>query len=275
MKPVTCLLAAPLLALLLLAAPAQASPGLVRTTVTLRAGPDIGFPAVDRIPRGARIVVHGCLEDGIWCDVSFGPERGWVAATALDYFYEDRYVYLPDYVYAVDVPVVTFALGSYWDSYYVGRPWFHRHAYWNHYWRAHPHVATQTPPAMQTPPQQGAVAGHMGPGMMPPHGTAAAMPQPAPVSRAPDMGGRPHGMISAQSPVVAVPHGGTIGLAAAPHMMQPSMGRVGGPPAAMHAQIGGMGHASAGFTPHGGPAGGKGPQSGGGGGHHDSGHRRH
>jgi uncharacterized protein YraI len=279
MKLRPCLLAAPLLGVLLsgvllLAAPvsAQAAPGQVRTPVTLRAGPDIGFPAVDRIPRGAPVVVHGCLREGTWCDVSFGAERGWIAAVALDYFDGNRYVYLPDYVYETDVPVVTFALGTYWGSYYIGRPWFHRHAYWNRYWRTHPLAATQAPPRMQAP--QGAVGGRMGPGMMPAQGAqgaaVAGMPQQAPAPRA-TTDVRPQGMMGAQPPVAVVPPGGTVGLAATPHMMQPNMGRVGGPPAAMHAQMGGMAHASVGAMSHAAPAGGRGSQSGGG--HGGSDHR--
>lgn len=262
-----------LLGVLLMAASAQAAPGLVRVPVTLRAGPDIGFPAVDRIPRGAQVVVHGCLREGTWCDVSFGGERGWIAAVALDYFYGNRYVYLPDYVYETDVPVVTFALGTYWGDYYVGRPWFHRHAYWNRYWRAHPMAATQAPPRMQAPPQQpqGAVAGRMGAGKMPAQGAVTGAPQQAPAPRA-ETGARPQGMMGGQPPVVVAPRGGTVGLAATPRMTQPNMGRVGGPPAAMHAQIGGMAHAPAGVMPRAAPAGGRGPQSGGGG-HGGSDHR--
>jgi uncharacterized protein YraI len=253
-----------LLGVLLLAASAQAAPGLVRTTVTLRAGPDVGFPAVDRIPPGAQVVVHGCLREGTWCDVSFAGERGWIAAAALDYLYGSRYVYLPDYVYEPDVPVVTFALGIYWGHYYVGRPWFHRHAYWDRYWRAHPLAAAQAPPRTQAPPPpQGGVAGRMGPGMMPAQGAVAGTPQQAPAPRA---------ETGAQSPVAVVPRGGTVGLAATPHMTQPNMGRVGGP-AAMHAQMGGMARAPAGAMPHAAPAGGRGPQSGGGGGRGGSDHR--
>jgi len=256
---------------LLLAASAQAAPGEVRVPVTLRAGPDIGFPAVDRIPRGAQVVVYGCLREGTWCDVSFGGARGWIAATALDYFDGNRYVYLPDYVYETDVPVVTFAIGTYWGNYYVGRPWFHRHAYWNRYWRAHPLAAAQAPSRMQAPQQpQGAVAGRMGPGMMPAQGPAqgaavAGTPQQAPAPR-------PQAMVGAQPQVTVVPRGGTVGFAASPHMTQPNMGRVGGTPAAMHAQMGGKAHAPLGVMSHAAPAGGRGPQFGGGG-HGGSDHR--
>jgi len=49
----------------------------------------------------------------------------------------NRHVYLPDYVDEIDVPVVPFVLTSYWSSYYAGRPWYHRRAYWSGYWQSH------------------------------------------------------------------------------------------------------------------------------------------
>jgi uncharacterized protein YraI len=242
------------LGVLLLAAPASAqlAPGMIRTTVTLRAGPDIGFPAVDRLPRGAEVVVHGCLREGTWCDVSFGRERGWIAAVALDYFYDGRYVYLPDYVYRVDVPVVTFAFDFYWGHYYVGRPWFHRYAYWNHYWRGHPQAVVQAP----AQPPQGPVAARTGTGMAAPAQPAAAPPQ-ATIPRA--------------QPVAAVPKGGTVGLAATPGTTQPNMGRGGGLATAMHAQMGRMAFAPVGAMSRGAPSGSRG----GGGDGHGGSSRRH
>jgi hypothetical protein len=35
--------------------------------------------------------------------------------------YRNKYVYLPDYVDVIDVPVVPFVLSSYWSTYYFGR----------------------------------------------------------------------------------------------------------------------------------------------------------
>ena len=49
-------------AALLMPTAALAAPGIVTTTVSLRAGPGEGFPAVDRIPGGDRVNIHGCLE---------------------------------------------------------------------------------------------------------------------------------------------------------------------------------------------------------------------
>ena len=36
-----------------------------------------------------------------------------------------------------------FVLTSYWSSYYAGRPWYHRRAYWSGYWQSHERFATR------------------------------------------------------------------------------------------------------------------------------------
>ena len=130
-------------ALLLAPTAALAAPGIVTASVGLRAGPGLGFPVVDRIPAGSHVNIHGCLKGDAWCDVSWSDDRGWMSSQYLEYFYRNHYVYLPDYVDEVDVPVVPFVLDTYWSSYYAGRPWYHRRAYWNNYWTSHSHYATQ------------------------------------------------------------------------------------------------------------------------------------
>ena len=130
-------------ALLLAPTAALAAPGIVTESASLRAGPGFGFPTVDRIPGGARVYVHGCLRGDAWCDVSWSDDRGWVSSQYLEYLYHNAYVYLPDYAEEVDVPIVPFVLSSYWSSYYAGRPWYHRRAYWNNYWTSHQRAATR------------------------------------------------------------------------------------------------------------------------------------
>lgn len=130
-------------ALLLAPTAALAAPGVVTVSTGLRAGPGPGFPLVDRVPEGARVNIHGCLRGNAWCDVSFSDDRGWVSSQYLEYLYRNHYVYLPDYADQIDVPVVPFVLTSYWSSYYEGRPWYRRHAYWNNYWTSHQRVATR------------------------------------------------------------------------------------------------------------------------------------
>lgn len=130
-------------ALLLAPTAALAAPGIVTVSTGLRAGPGSGFPLVDRIPEGARVNIHGCLRGNAWCDVSFSDDRGWMSSQYLEYLYRNHYVYLPDYADVIDVPVVPFVLTSYWSSYYDGRPWYRRHAYWDSYWTSHQRFATR------------------------------------------------------------------------------------------------------------------------------------
>lgn len=130
-------------AMLLMPTVALAAPGIVTTTVSLKAGPGEGFPTVDRIPGGTRVNIHGCFRGKAWCDVSWSDDRGWVSSRYLQYLYRNRYVYLPDYVDEIDVPIVPFVLTSYWSSYYAARPWYHRRAHWSGYWRSHERVATR------------------------------------------------------------------------------------------------------------------------------------
>lgn len=132
-----------LAALLLAPTAALAAPGMVTVSTGLRAGPGSGFPLVDRVPEGARVDIHGCLRGKAWCDVSFSDDRGWVSSQYLEYLYRNHYVYLPDYVDEIDVPIVPFVLTSYWSSYYEGRPWYRRHAHWNSYWTSHQREATR------------------------------------------------------------------------------------------------------------------------------------
>jgi len=132
-------------AVLLMPTAALAAPGIVTASVGMRAGPGPGFPMVDRIPGGAHVNIHGCLRGDAWCDVSWSGDRGWVSSQYLEYLYRGSYVYLPDYVDVVDVPIVAFELSSYWSSYYSGRPWYQRRAYWSGYWQSHARFATQMP----------------------------------------------------------------------------------------------------------------------------------
>lgn len=132
-------------AALLLPSAALAAPGLVTDTVSLRAGPGDGFPAVDRIPAGSHVDIHGCLKGDAWCDVSWSDDRGWVSSDELQWLYRNHYVYLSDYYDEIDVPVVSFVVGSYWSSYYASRPFFRQRAHFDHYWRTHQSIAMRTP----------------------------------------------------------------------------------------------------------------------------------
>jgi uncharacterized protein YraI len=294
MKLQSCLIAAVLLAT---PAAAVAAPGMITTSVNLRAGPSAEFPAVNRLSRGAPVEVHGCIRQALWCDVSSGRDRGWVAAQYLDYFYDGRYVDLPSYVDVVGVPVASFSLTSYWSSFYFGRPWYRRHAWWVRHWNTQTHVASQAS-AMQPAgvPAQAAANGMMAAGTTkPPAGMAkppagmATPPATAAMGRGPNAApavasGQGTGVMAMQPAAGRMAPGGQDGFSGirgtttsrAAGQAIPMRGR--SVPMAANAQfggsrggMGGLPHAAMGGVPNAGGA----AHNGGGGRDNGGGRRRH
>lgn len=120
------------LASLLVAIPfaTSAQEAFTTRTINVRAGPDTSYPAVATLGGGAPVEVMGCLDDWSWCDVVFGYNRGWVYAPYLTYVYQGARVPFYTYAPSFGIPIVAFSLGSYWDRYYRGRPWYGRRDYW-------------------------------------------------------------------------------------------------------------------------------------------------
>jgi uncharacterized protein YraI len=121
----------------IVAAPSFAAAQDARVTADLnmRAGPSTNFPVVDVIPESAPVNVHGCVKGYSWCDVSSQGSRGWVSANYLTYASGGSYVPLLSYTEEIDVPIISFSVGSYWDSYYRDRPWYGRRSIWRDRWR--------------------------------------------------------------------------------------------------------------------------------------------
>ena len=123
---------------------AMAADGYVTGDVTLRAGPDISYPAVDMIPAGAPIGIEGCTDGWEWCDVVFDGERGWVAGNFIQDEYDSQPVLVPAYGERLGIPIVSFSIVTYWDRYYVSRPFYRERERWYH--RPPPHHAPPPPP---------------------------------------------------------------------------------------------------------------------------------
>ena len=97
--------------------------------------------------------VFGCLSDYRWCDVSYGPNRGWVYAGFLSYTYQNRPVVIYQSGSVIGFPIITFSIGTYWDTYYRGRPWYRdRSRYYN--WRPPPARPYRPPPPVSRPPSR-------------------------------------------------------------------------------------------------------------------------
>lgn len=166
------LLAAAALATALGASSAHAEPGYATANVNMRTGPDIEYPSIGVIPEGEPIYVEGCLRDESWCDVRWGPDRGWVFSEYIALDYRGAMVPLPDYgPEFFRIPFVTFVVRDYWDRYYVGRPWYRDRDRWYAFhwhprrdWHAPPPGPRNpgwwrrgyiAPPGMRPPPDRG------------------------------------------------------------------------------------------------------------------------
>jgi uncharacterized protein YraI len=115
---------------LLVPAAATAQTAYTTKTVNLRAGPSRDYPVVDQLQPGEAVQINGCLDDWTWCDVSIGNDRGWVSSRGLDTEYQNRRVVIYGNGPMFGFPIVGFSVGSYWDTYYRGRPWYSRRSYW-------------------------------------------------------------------------------------------------------------------------------------------------
>jgi uncharacterized protein YraI len=157
----------------------------VTRDVNMRAGPDPSYPLVARLPAGTSVAVGGCLQSYTWCDVYTNDVRGWVYASYLAYPYQSSEVPIYSYGPALGLPIITFSIGSYWDNYYRGWPFYSNRSYWyGHPWRAPPprfHSGWRPPP----PPPS-----HRPPGYRPPP-PGGYRPQPEGGYHPPGNGHRP------------------------------------------------------------------------------------
>jgi uncharacterized protein YraI len=159
---------------------AFAGEGYVTANVSLRAGPDVGYPVVMGLRAGTPVMIEGCVDGWSWCDVSLGDDRGWVSGAYLQEEYGGHRVFVRDYGVRIGIPVVTFVFGDYWDHYYRGRSWYgHRDRYshvqphyyhsggsYSHSGSSYSHGTTyqdshhETHPAYSTGMHSGSVATH-------------------------------------------------------------------------------------------------------------------
>ncbi|MBN8887643.1 MAG: SH3 domain-containing protein [Rudaea sp.] len=108
-----------------------AADAYVNADVNLRSGPGTEYPAVTVVPRWTGLQVQGCVEGYSWCDVLVGADRGWIYAQYLQFVQNNNEtVYLDGNGPQLGIPVVSFSLGAYWDSYYPSRPWYRNRGYW-------------------------------------------------------------------------------------------------------------------------------------------------
>lgn len=120
---------AAVLALTPLVAYAQQFANLARDS-NLRAGPSRDYPVVAELPAGFSVWVDGCINGYRWCDVTVGPDRGWVYAGNIIYPYQGARVPLLNYGAVIGIGIIAFSLGDYWDNHYRTRPWYPQRQIW-------------------------------------------------------------------------------------------------------------------------------------------------
>jgi len=182
-------------AALCLSATASAQVAFTTQATNMRAGPDRDFPLVAWIGPNTPVQVFGCVNGWRWCDVQWGPNRGWVYAGFLSYTWNNQPTIILQGGPVLGLPLVTWSIGPYWDNFYRNRPWWGNRAYW--YNRPPPsHPAWRPPPPR--PPQYVPQPRppHFGPPPnRPPHAQPVQPIQPPhsrpPSNRPPHEGGSP------------------------------------------------------------------------------------
>lgn len=174
-----------------IAAGAAAQVAYTTQAANMRAGPDREFPLVAWIAPNTPVQVFGCVDGWRWCDVQWGPNRGWIYAGFLAYTWNSQPTIILQGGPVLGLPLVTWSIGPYWDSYYRNRPWWGNRTYW--YNRPPPiHPAWRPPPHYAPPPPHRPPA-YVPPPNRPPHYQPAPTqpPRPGPGYRPPPSGGTP------------------------------------------------------------------------------------
>jgi uncharacterized protein YraI len=196
---------------------AQAQWAYTSASVHVRAGPAPDYPVVAILPPRFQVMVHGCLGDYSWCDVSVGWDRGWVYGAYIYYPYRGRDVPVIHYGAQIGFAIFGFVLYDYWADHYRQRPFYHERERWVRRYppppppRAAPRVQRPPPPPPKSAPQVQRRPQPEPPGMQrppPPQQRAPEMQRPPP-QRAPDIDRRQPPQKSApQAQRPQPPHGG-------------------------------------------------------------------
>jgi len=211
---------------------AQSADGYLNDDTALYAGPAPEYPQIEGLPYGTYVSVQGCTEGWEWCDViAQQGDRGWVPGDYIDYVYEGEPVLVPEYGPRIGIPIVTFSISNYWNTYYRDRPFYRERTTWFHREiprRAPPpphHAAARRPPP---PPPPGGWH-HGGHASQPPHhGSEAAPvhhenppnPPRAPVNEPEQPRGDHHANVPTPPPMAAPPQQGNAHAPPHPGAMQ-------------------------------------------------------
>ncbi|MEN3950236.1 SH3 domain-containing protein [Iodidimonas sp. SYSU 1G8] len=118
-------------------ASAHALPGYTTARVQVKAGPDLAYPTVGSIKRGAPLRINGCLRDWSWCEVTARRDRGWIRGDLVAADYRGRRVNVIQVAPRMNLPVISFSFRSYWDNHYRDRGFYRDRGRWERHWSDH------------------------------------------------------------------------------------------------------------------------------------------
>ena len=105
--------------------------GYATRNVNVRAGPDRSYPLVGWLQEGTEIEIFGCLDTWRWCDIQGGVYRGWVYSGFLAYPYDGGWATILEIGPESGLPVLSFTVDVYWNSYYTTWPWYDQWTWWS------------------------------------------------------------------------------------------------------------------------------------------------
>ncbi len=110
---------------------ANAANGYVTGNIHLRAGPGWDFPLIADVRAGTQISVVGCTTGWQWCDVVVFRDRGWMPGNYIQSDYQGQRAPVLTYGARIGLPIVSFEISNYWDTYYRGRPFYRERGRWD------------------------------------------------------------------------------------------------------------------------------------------------
>jgi uncharacterized protein YraI len=101
-----------------------ATDGYMISNLNLRSGPGTDYPVVVTMPAGDLVTIYGCISDWSWCDIDWRRYRGWAAGDYLQVMYRQQRQPIISYGADLDVPFLSFSIGSYWNDHYRRRNFY-------------------------------------------------------------------------------------------------------------------------------------------------------
>ncbi len=108
--------------------------GVILRRSLIQAGPSASFPRLGMLAPRSQIVIHGCLRNWSWCDISFRTYRGWVIGQNIAATYRGRTQRLSTVAPMMGIGVLSFTISNYWNDHYRTRPFYQQRDQWERHY---------------------------------------------------------------------------------------------------------------------------------------------